>query len=284
MTKIANNANKSKPPRTASDSEGVTPLRGTIKIGIAGCTGRVGSLLVKELLSGHWEGLELAGGTVKAGYPHPSDFFVTEKPDELFEVADLVIDFTAPEATAQHIWLAAKHHKPLIVATTGLSDQQEKELADAAREAPILYSANTSIGVNLLCALVEQAAARLGAEWDIEIVETHHKHKVDAPSGTALALGKAAAEGRGVALADEAVYARHGHTGARKDGTIGFAVMRGGDVAGEHSVNFFGESERIELTHRATDRAIFARGALRAARWLADQDYGLYSMRDMLAL
>ncbi|MCB9989494.1 MAG: 4-hydroxy-tetrahydrodipicolinate reductase [Rhodospirillales bacterium] len=256
-----------------------------MSIGVAGCTGRVGAILVRELLSGHWEGMGLAGGSVKPGFPHPEGgFFVTEKPAELFEVSDLVIDFTTPESTAQNLWQAAKFHKPLIVATTGLSAQQESEIADAARETPILYSANMSLGVNLLSALVEQAAARLDTDWDIEILETHHKHKIDAPSGTALALGKAAASGRKIALDDYAVYKRHGKTGERVAGEIGFAVMRGGDVAGEHTVSFFGESERLELTHRATDRAIFARGALHAARWLSRQEPGLYSMRDVLGL
>ncbi len=276
---------KSKSIRTASDNEGATPLPGPLKIGVAGCTGRVGTILVREILSGHWEGLKLAGGSIKPGFPRPDgDYFVTEKPDELFAVSDLVIDFTTPDSTAQNLWHAAKHHKPLIVATTGLSAQQEEELHDAAREAPILYSANMSVGVNLLAALVEQAAKRLGKGWDIEIVETHHKHKLDAPSGTALALGKAAAHGRNVDLNAHAVFDRHGKKALRKDDSIGFAVMRGGDVAGEHSVNFFGESERLELTHRATDRVIFAHGALRAAPWLAQQDYGLYSMRDVLGL
>ncbi|MCB1556347.1 MAG: 4-hydroxy-tetrahydrodipicolinate reductase [Alphaproteobacteria bacterium] len=251
-------------------------------VGIAGCTGRVGSILVEELLSGHWEGLTLAGGSVKTGFPHPDGpYFVTERADELFDVSDLVIDFTTPAATAQHLWQAAKHHKPLIVATTGLSKQQQDELQDAAREAPILYSANMSLGVNLLAALVEQAAARLGPDWDIEILETHHKHKIDAPSGTALALGKAAAAGRRVDMDSYAVLDR---TGERKEGTIGFAVMRGGDVAGEHTVGFFEEKERLELTHRATDRAILSRGALRAAQWLGRQSSGLYTMRDVLEL
>ncbi len=256
-----------------------------MKIGVVGCMGRVGSLLVREILSGNWEGIELAGGTALPEDMDGSDFFMTDNPDELFERSDAVIDFTVPEATRKHAWLAAKHHKALIIGTTGLTAGDEKELEDAAKETQIVYAANMSVGVNVLLALVEQAAARLGEDnWDIEIFESHHKHKVDAPSGTALALGKAAAEGRKVNLDDVAAYTRHGETGPRKKGDIGFSVARGGDVAGEHTVYLYGEGERVELTHVATDRSIFAKGALRAARWAKEQPHGLYSMRDVLAL
>lgn len=271
--------------RLATDSEGAGNISTQAKIGVLGCTGRVSKLIVKELQARHWgPNIELAGGTVKPGYPADQDFFVTDDPDALFERADVVIDFTTPEATARHVWLAAKHHKPLVIGTTGLSETQQKEIADAAREAPVILAANMSVGVNLLAALVEQAAARLGAEYDIEITETHHKHKIDSPSGTALALGKAAAKGRQADLDLLAVYSRQGQTGERKTGAIGFAVQRGGDVVGEHSVTFFGEGERIVLGHIATDRSLFAKGAIRAALWLKDQPYGLYSMRDVLGL
>ncbi len=255
-----------------------------MKIGVAGCMGRVGSLIVQEISSGNWQGVELAGGTVMAGEKHDADFFVTEDPAELFERADAVIDFTCPTATRMHAELAAKHKKILVAGTTGLSADDEKTLQNAGKETAIVYAANMSVGVNMLLALVEQAAARLGPEWDIEIFESHHKHKVDAPSGTALAIGKAAATGRKVDLDKVADYARHGETGARKEGNIGFSVARGGDVVGEHTAYFYGEGEHIDLTHVATNRALFARGALRAATWAKDQGPGLYSMRDVLDL
>ena len=180
---------------------------------------------------------------------------------------------------------AIAHQQALVIGTTGLSEAQEKQIAQAAKSTPILYCANTSVGVNLLLKLVEQAARALGPEWDIEIVETHHNQKIDAPSGTALALGHAAAKGRDVALDDVMVSGRDGITGERQAGDIGFAVMRGGNVAGEHSVMFFGDDERIEITHIANQRAIFARGALTAARFIASvKAPGLYSMNDVLGL
>lgn len=252
----------------------------TTGIGVLGCGGRVGALLVQELQAGHWGAdVTLAGGTVRQGAARPADFFTTEDPGELISCADVLIDFTSPEATAKHVWLAAKNHKPLVIGTTGLNPQQEQEIRDAAKETAIVYAANMSVGVNLLLALVEQAAARLGPEWDIEIAETHHRHKVDAPSGTALALGRAAAKGRGVTL--DPVTDR---SGRREPGAIGFAVQRGGDVVGEHTVTFYAEGERLELGHKAGNRALFAKGAIRAALWAGSQPYGLYSMRDVLGL
>lgn len=269
--------------RPATDNSGAEEIKTHAKIGVLGCTGRVGALIIKELQARHFgAGVSLAGGTVRPGLPHDGDFFITEKADELFEMADALIDFTVPGATAKHAWLAAKHHKPLVIGTTGLSPEQEQELSDAAKEAPLVYAANMSVGVNLLIALVEQAASTLGDDFDIEIAETHHKHKIDAPSGTALALGKAAASGRNVDFDNAMTPARHGETGEREKGTIGFAVRRGGDVVGEHTVSFFGEGERIELAHKATDRSLFAKGAIRAALWAKDQPNGLYSMRDVL--
>jgi 4-hydroxy-tetrahydrodipicolinate reductase len=256
------------------------------KIGITGCAGRMGAALARELQAERWPGLSLAGGTalpgtaaaVMDGKP------VFAEPEKLFELSDLVIDFTEPAATARHLWLAAKHRRPFVCGTTGLSAAQEREMQDAAKETAIVYAANMSVGVNLLLGLVEQAAARLGPDWDIEIAETHHRHKTDAPSGTALALGRAAAQGRKVSL--DAVKEGGERTGARPAGAIGFAVRRGGDVAGEHEVSFFGAQERVELIHRSADRAIFARGALRAAQWLLTQQPGpgLYSMRDVLGV
>ncbi len=257
-----------------------------MKIGITGCKGRMGVQLTQELLSGAYKDMELAGGTVlPEDMKGESAFFITTDADELFQKSDLVIDFTTPAATRKHLWLAAKHKKALIVATTGLSPADELEMKDAAVETPILYSANMSLGVNVLMALVEKAAAALKDGWDIEIFEAHHKHKVDAPSGTALALGKSAAKGRDIDFEKAKDFKRYGETGPRQKDSIGFSVARGGDVAGEHTVSFYGEGERIALSHSATNRALFARGALHAARWLyAQKRTGLYSMKDVLGL
>lgn len=252
-----------------------------MKVGIAGYTGRVGQLLVSELQSGEWDGLELAGGS--APNVTAETYFTTAKPEDLFERADVVIDFTRPNATLEHIRIAADTGKAMVIGTTGLLPEDEALIAKAAEKTRIVYAANMSIGVNLLLALVEKAAGTLSAKnWDIEIFESHHKHKIDAPSGTALAIGKAGAKGRDVDLDRVKVSARDGITGERGEGTIGFSVARGGDVVGEHTAYFYGAGERIELTHIATNRALFARGALQATRWLKDQKNGLYSMRDVL--
>ncbi len=292
---------------TDSDIIGTLPPK-DVYIGVAGCSGRVGQLLCKELLSGHHgPHVHFAGGSVRPGMDidgksigdlancGPCEARVFANADELFDTADAVIDFTTPEATRQHLWLAAKHHKPLIIGTTGLTKDDENELHDASLETQIVYAANMSVGVNLLLALVEEAAKKLDENWDIEIHEVHHRHKVDAPSGTALALGKAAAAGRHEGFphpdregheesAPPFTFTRHGKTGEREKGGIGFSIARGGDVIGEHTVTFFGEGERIELAHKSVDRGLYARGAIRAAQWAVNQDYGLYSMRDVLGL
>lgn len=253
-----------------------------IKIGIAGITGRMGRTLAANIDS--YPSLVLAGGSTLPGTPGLPGVATVHTAADLFALSDVVIDFSAPEATRQHIWQAAKAHKALVIGTTGLSDADKSEMADAAREAPILFSANMSLGVNVLAALVEKAAAALPEMFDIEVVETHHKMKVDAPSGTALMLGHAAAQGRRYDPQKAFILSREGHTGPRPDGTIGFATLRGGDVTGDHTVGFFGPAERIELTHKSTDRAIFARGALQAACWIAGKPPGLYSMKDVLGL
>lgn len=257
-----------------------------MKVGIAGCQGRVGQILVNELLSGNFKGLNYIGGTVlpKDLAKAPEHLMATDSAEDLFKRADAIIDFTAPAATVHHANLAAKHATVLVAGTTGLSEKDEDALKKAAKKTVIVYSANYSVGVNMLLALVEQAANRLSDGWDIEIFESHHKYKVDAPSGTALALGRAAAQGRSVELDDVSDYARHGQTGARKDGQIGFSVARGGDVVGDHTVFYYGDGERLELTHKATNRALFAKGALRAALWAGDKRPGFYSMKDVLDL
>lgn len=269
--------------RLATDGGSAESQSPHVRIGVLGCAGRVGALIVQELQARHCgPGVSLAGGTVRKGLPAPPGFFTTDDPAALFECADVLIDFTRPDATARHLWLAASHRKPIVVGTTGLGEQGEREIADAAKETAILYAANMSVGVNLLLALVEQAAARLGIEWDIEIAETHHRRKIDSPSGTALALAGAAQRGRGGA--DNAPLLPPGREGERPQGAIGFAVRRGGDIVGDHTVSFMTEGETVEIGHRATNRALFAKGAIRAAVWLKDKPRGLYTMRDALNL
>lgn len=267
-----------------------------MNIGIAGYTGRVGSLLIKELQSGDWKGLMLAGATARAMPEKDPGFFVTTDARELFKRSDAIIDFTTPDATMNYAEIASASGTALIVGTTGLSKEQEEFLAQMAEKTRIVYAANMSVGVNLLMALVEEAAARLASEWDIEIFEAHHRHKVDAPSGTALALGQAAASGRNKnpdsstfsslknAVSKEGNAFALSREGKRIAGEIGFAVSRGGDVVGEHMVTFYTQGERLELGHRASDRSLFAKGALRAASWVQGQPHGLYSMRDVLGL
>lgn len=202
----------------------------------------------------------------------------------LLSQADGIIDFTAPAATVELAGLAAQARLVHIIGTTGFTTQDEAKIAAASRHARIVKSGNMSLGINLLSALVEQAAQRLGPDWDIEILDMHHRHKVDAPSGTALLLGAAAAQGRGVALDDVRESGRDGITGERAAGAIGIAALRGGSVVGDHEVIFATQNEQIRLTHRAERRDIFARGALEAALWAQAQSEGLYSMRDVLGL
>lgn len=252
-----------------------------MKIGVTGYTGRVGQLLVQELQSGKWPNAELSGCTSRSASDNVHDLLITNNADQLFKESDAIIDFTLPEATVEHAKLAAKHKKILVVGTTGLNKDQEAELEKAGEHATIIYAANMSLGVNLLMALVEKAAAALDPSWDIEVFESHHKHKIDAPSGTALALGKSAADGRKTTLPNPIPFDRNGK---RETGEIGFSVARGGDVVGEHTVFFYAEGERLELTHRATNRALFARGAIKAALWAKGKKAGLYSMKDVLGL
>lgn len=198
--------------------------------------------------------------------------------------ADVLIDFSVPDALKGHLDTAVAAGKPIVIGTTGLTAEHHQLIDEAASKIPVLQAANTALGVNLLAHLVRETAQRLGEEWDIEIVEMHHRHKVDAPSGTALLLGEAAAGGRSGDLAALSDRGRDGITGARTPGHIGFASLRGGSVAGDHQVVFAGEGERIELGHRAESRVIFARGALRAALWLVGKPAGRYRMTDVLGL
>jgi 4-hydroxy-tetrahydrodipicolinate reductase len=266
-----------------------------MRIGVLGCAGRMGRAVINEVLSA--EGCTLVGGVDRDDHPalgqdlgllagqSPLGVLVSTDAAALIESADVVIEFSAPAATATHVALAAARGTGHVIGTTGLSAQEEQAVQDAARSTAIMRAANMSLGVNLLLGLTEQVARALGpGAFDIEILELHHKHKVDAPSGTALALGHAAARGRGVDLTEVADRGRDGMTGARKSGAIGFAALRGGDVVGDHVVIFAGAGERIELAHRATDRRIYARGAVAAARWLHGRPAGLYGMADVLGL
>jgi 4-hydroxy-tetrahydrodipicolinate reductase len=265
-----------------------------LRIVVAGAGGRMGRALVRAVLAEggmhlvaaldrpetEWVGKDagLLAGVGAAGVTVSSDA------PAAFAAADAVLDFTAPEATLGYADLAAQARLVHVIGTTGLRAEHEPRLEASARHARIVRSGNMSLGVNLLLGLVKRAAAALGPDFDIEILEMHHRQKLDAPSGTALMLGTAAAEGRGIALAQHAVRVRDGITGKRPPGAIGFATLRGGSVVGEHTVIFAGEGERIELTHRAESRDIFARGALRAALWAFDKKPGLYGMADVLGL
>jgi 4-hydroxy-tetrahydrodipicolinate reductase len=228
------------------------------------------------------------GGDAGARVGRATGVAVSSDVDAAVQTSDVLIDFTRPEGTLAHAAACARHGKGLVAGTTGLAPQGKADLAAHARSIPIVFAPNMSVGVNVLAKLVEIAAARLGDAYDIEIVEMHHRHKVDAPSGTALMFGEAAAKARGTSLEQSGVYAREGVTGARRRGTIGFATLRGGDVVGEHTVIFATPGERVELTHRASSRQTFAAGALRAARFVAqrrtERRPGLYDMADVLGL
>lgn len=252
-----------------------------MKIGIAGVTGRMGQSVVQA--AEETDGVFVVAGSVRAGTrQNDGTFPLVISARELFEAADAVIDFTAPELTVKLAEEAAQTGKALISGTTGLTAEQHAKLTECAKKAPILWAANLSVGVALVTALVEQAARHLDDGYDIEIVEMHHRHKKDAPSGTALALGKAAAKARGSAFDAVATLSREGITGARERGSIGFASLRGGEVIGDHSVIFAGERERIEIAHKSSSRDIYAYGAVRAARFLRGKPPGLYSMADVV--
>ncbi|WP_265516110.1 4-hydroxy-tetrahydrodipicolinate reductase [Nitratireductor luteus] len=262
---------------------------------VVGAAGRMGQTLIRVIHQ--MDGARLAGAVERAGSPHLGkdagelagigilNIPIIEDAGEAFADADGVLDFTSPGASVAFARQAAEAGIVHVVGTTGIQSDQESAFVEAARRTPIVKSGNMSLGVNLLSVLVKQAARALpAADFDIEVVEMHHRHKVDAPSGTALLLGKAAAEGRGIDLDGNSVRSRDGHTGARETGTIGFATLRGGSVVGEHSVILAGTGERITLSHQADDRTIFARGAVTAALWARGRKAGLYSMLDVLGL
>ncbi|MEZ5994245.1 MAG: 4-hydroxy-tetrahydrodipicolinate reductase [Hyphomonadaceae bacterium] len=266
----------------------------TLSIAIAGAGGRMGRALVRAACSD--PRFHIAGGTVRPGQfmgidmgalagVAPLMMNASATPDLAADNAEVWIDFTAPVATVEAIdALEGTSVRAAVIGTTGLSDEQQARIAAHAKRIALVQSGNFSLGVNLLAALVEQAAARLGPEWDIEISEAHHRRKADAPSGTALLLGEAAAAGRKGRLGDLRLAPREGVTGPRPEGKIGFSVIRGGGIVGEHDVRFAAEREVLTLSHQALDRAVFADGALAAALWAADKPPGLYSMRDVLGM
>ena len=237
-------------------------------IGIIGSDGRMGQAIAAVIGS---TGHALSGGAGRG-----------DNVAALADSSDALIDFSTPQALSGNLHAAIGAGVPIVVGTTGLAEEHHSAIDRAAQAVPVLQTGNTSLGVTLLAHLVAEAARRLGPEWDIEIVEMHHRMKVDAPSGTALLLGEAAAKGRGVSLAENSEHGRDGKSGARQPGAIGFASLRGGTVAGEHSVIYAGQEERLTLTHTAENRRIFARGAIRAAGWLIGRQAGRYTMGDVL--
>jgi 4-hydroxy-tetrahydrodipicolinate reductase len=265
-----------------------------MKLAIAGAAGRMGRVLTR--IVHETPGAEVAGGLEPKGSAHVGadmgalagvgalGVAISDDPLALFTRIDGVIDFTVPAATLALAELSAQARIVHVIGTTGIDEAGDAAIKAAARHARIVKSGNMSFGVNLLAALVKKAAAALGEDFDIEVLEMHHRAKIDAPSGTALLLGKAAADGRAIDLKSRSVRSRDGHTGARRPGDIGFATLRGGSVVGEHTVMFAGPAERIEFTHKAESRDIFARGAVKAALWAFDRKPGLYSMIDVLGL
>lgn len=265
-----------------------------MRVGILGAAGRMGRTLIEAVQA--YDGLQLAAavdapgssligadageliGQGKLGVALVADLA------DVINDADVYIDFTIPEATERNIELCREHGKKLVIGTTGLTDEQKAKLASASEQTAICFAANYSVGVTLSLTLLDVAAKVLGDDVDIEVIEAHHRHKIDAPSGTALAMGEVVADALGRDLKECAVYGREGRTGERDRKTIGFETIRAGDIVGEHTVMFAADGERLEITHKATSRMNFARGAVRAAAWLGQQSSGLFDMQDVLSL
>ena len=264
------------------------------RMGVVGCGGRMGRMLVAEIAVS--TGCSLAGGCAKPGSGLVDQDIgelagigrlgtaVGDDVEKLMHDSDVVIDFTTPAATATHAAQAGGLGTAMVIGTTGLSPQESEKVRQAALRVPIVWAPNMSLGINLMLGVVEQIARRLGPDWDVEISEMHHRGKVDAPSGTALALGRATAAGRAVSFDEVQQRGRDGITGPRRSGDIGFAALRGGDAVGDHHVIFAGAGERLELIHRATSRSIYAKGAVQAARWVVGQPPGLYGLKEVLGL
>lgn len=263
-----------------------------INLAIAGASGRMGQAIIRQ--SAETSGVEVTAAMERSGSSNLGQDAglcagIKELGVKIVDTLDgqrfdVMLDFTTPEATLEHAKLCSNSGKALMTGTTGLSSEQKRQLQEIAKDIPVVLAANTSVGINLCVALLEIASRVIGDVTDIEVIEAHHRHKVDAPSGTALLLGETVASTLGKSLPDDGIFCREGHTGERPTGSIGFSTIRGGDIAGEHTVMFIGESERIEISHRATDRKIFAQGALRAAQWLVTQRAGFYTMQDVLGL
>jgi len=266
----------------------------TLKLAIAGAAGRMGRELARIVHA--TDGCSLAGGLEAKGSPSVGADYgeligvgklgvtISDSAEAVISGCDGIIDFTVPKATLSLVPLTAALKKIHVIGTTGIDAAGDDQIRDASGKTTIVKTGNFSLGVNLLAALVKKAAAALGEDFDIEVLEMHHRMKIDAPSGTALLLGKAAADGREISLKDKSVRVRDGHTGARNSGDIGFATLRGGSVVGDHTVIFAGNGERLELRHVAESRELFARGAVKAALWAQGKKPGLYSMMDVLGL
>lgn len=264
-----------------------------MKIAIAGATGRMGKMLIEAVLNCpdaelvgalEHESCPLLGEDAGAFLGKKTGVAITSDISKALTGAEFLIDFTRPEGTMAHLAVAQKTGSKMIIGTTGLSPEQIDSLKNASANLAIVFAPNMSVGVNATFKLLEIAAKMLNEGYDIEIIEAHHRHKVDAPSGTALRMGEVIADALGEKLDDVAVYAREGHTGERKAGSIGFATIRGGDIVGDHTVLFAGEGERIEISHKSSSRQSYAQGSLRAARFLQGQHSGLYDMQDVLGL
>ncbi|MDC0073559.1 4-hydroxy-tetrahydrodipicolinate reductase [Alphaproteobacteria bacterium] len=267
----------------------------SLKIGVIGCAGQMGIALIRKISQN--QNCCISGGVERIGHPKIGhdigkvaglddlSIAIESEKETLFQSSNVIIDFTTPDSTKENVSFALKNQTKLIIGTTGLNKKIEKFISDAAKEVPILYSANMSIGINLLTKVVEDLSSKLPSkDFDIEVLEMHHKFKVDSPSGTAIFLGKSAAKGRSINLEKSSEIGRNGNQLLRKNGNIGFASLRGGGVAGDHTVIFASENERIEVTHKAHDRNLFAAGAVEASIWIADKKPGLYSMMDVLGI
>ncbi len=252
-------------------------------VGIVGSTGRVGNLLIEALLHDDVLPLNTVHVFDELKRDLPKDVLVTNSMKVLLENCDIVIDFSAPQATQALLEAALENPKPLVIATTGFNEHQQNLMTEASEKMPVLYASNMSAGIALLKQLVEKVSATL-KDFDIEIVEQHHRHKVDAPSGTALTLGEFAAKGRGLDLSAVRVSGRDGQIGARTKDEIAVMALRGGDIVGRHTVGFYNDGEFLELNHTATSRETFSKGAIRAAKWLVSQESGLYSINDCLGI
>ncbi len=263
-----------------------------MKLAIAGASGKMGRMLIETVLSQPDMSLAVAldhqsspaiGQDAGATLGINTGIAITSDLDAL-GLADCLIDFTRPEGTLQHLQACTKHGVKMVIGTTGFDAAGKASIEDAAQNIGVVFAPNMSVGVNATFKLLEVAAKILNSGYDVEIFEAHHRHKVDAPSGTALKMGEVIAQAWGESLDDLATWARHGHTGAREDGKIGFSVVRGGDIVGDHTAFFCGTGERIEITHRSSSRATYAEGSIRAARFLGGQNQGLFDMQDVLGL